>query len=985
MRKINSDGAIVITQLGQTGPSGYSGISGTSGFSAFSGGSGFSGTSGYSGTSGFTGLSGTSGTSGFTGASGSSGYSATSGQSGYSGTSGYSAFSGGSGYSGTSGVSSYSGTSGSSGYSGQSGTSATSGFSGASGLSGGSGFSGGSGSSGYSGTSGASAFSGTSGKSGYSGYSGLSGWSGTDGNLGVSGVSGYSGGSGYSGYSGTSASSGYSGKSGWSGESAASGYSGASGKSGYSGWTGISGFSAFSGISGQLGAQGATGDSGYSGVSGFGESGTSGQSGAIGESGYSGVSGWSGLGFSGPAGDSGTSGYSGYGESGTSGSSGCSGQSGLSGYSGFGESGYSGVSGWSGLGFSGPAGDSGTSGLSGESGASGLAGDSGYSGASGTGTSGYSGASGAGTSGYSGASGAAGSGQSGQSGFSGLVVGTPVDFVGYVSAYSGGTGTIIPAFSASVSGGVKYRVRFTGNYPVSNIQISLPALAYSAFKNTFADFTGGSYAEGVFTPSGDGACYFTEVGDHDPWTAAMWLETDVAGSGWSGSSGSSGATGLNVTWSAYSAAHNAFHRDGMICDTSDAAWTATLPAGPSIGQMVGIIDQKGTFATNNLTVGRNGEKIQGSASDLVCNNTNLNIELIYTGSVMGWTVKTYPGTATSGYSGQTGLGQANVIDNSNFTIYQRGTPLALTDDTYGADRWNVLTQTAGVSGLAGSSTGPGVYNWGIKQYQASAQRVMMEQIIPAEKTYAMRSTNHVLTFATYQDTGGAVNVRYAVLVWTGTADAVTSDVVADWTSGTYTNAGFFNSTTLDVVKTGNVSIADSTWVTTTVAITAAEMGATATNYIVCFFPEGTVAQNKTFYLSGIDMFAGSAYRPYVARHPALERLECRRYLQVLGTGVANERQQSGQAYSTSLALIPTSLVPSMRAIPTINVTGTLGNWYVAYGGGSTACTDITMGGSSSSNYAVIHATGTGTPLTLGSAVQLLQGASTTTIQLLAEL
>ena len=45
-------------------------------------------------------------------------------------------------------------------------------------------------------------------------------------------------------------------------------------------------------------------------------------------------------------------------------------------------------------------------------------------------------------------------------------------------------------------------------------------------------------------------------------------------------------------------------------DTS-AARTLTLPASPSVGDTISIYDATGTAATNNITIARNGSKING--------------------------------------------------------------------------------------------------------------------------------------------------------------------------------------------------------------------------------------------------------------------------------------------------------------------------------------------------------------------------------------
>ena len=79
--------------------------------------------------------------------------------------------------------------------------------------------------------------------------------------------------------------------------------------------------------------------------------------------------------------------------------------------------------------------------------------------------------------------------------------------------------------------------------------------------------------------------------------------------------------------------------NGYFCDTSSAAFTLTLPLSPSLGDEVTCVDYAGTFDTNNLTVGRNSEKIQGTAADLTVSIENAGLTLVYSGSTYGWLLK----------------------------------------------------------------------------------------------------------------------------------------------------------------------------------------------------------------------------------------------------------------------------------------------------------------------------------------------------------
>lgn len=76
--------------------------------------------------------------------------------------------------------------------------------------------------------------------------------------------------------------------------------------------------------------------------------------------------------------------------------------------------------------------------------------------------------------------------------------------------------------------------------------------------------------------------------------------------------------------------------EGYFCNTTSAAFTATLPSSASIGDFVSFVDYAGTFDTNNLTVGRNGHNIQGSAADLVVGTERAGFTLVYVDATQGW-------------------------------------------------------------------------------------------------------------------------------------------------------------------------------------------------------------------------------------------------------------------------------------------------------------------------------------------------------------
>ena len=69
-----------------------------------------------------------------------------------------------------------------------------------------------------------------------------------------------------------------------------------------------------------------------------------------------------------------------------------------------------------------------------------------------------------------------------------------------------------------------------------------------------------------------------------------------------------------TSWQAVkTTAFTAVAGEGYFINTTSGAITMTLPATPTLGDEVSFVDYAGTFDTNNLTIGRNSENIQGSA------------------------------------------------------------------------------------------------------------------------------------------------------------------------------------------------------------------------------------------------------------------------------------------------------------------------------------------------------------------------------------
>jgi hypothetical protein len=134
--------------------------------------------------------------------------------------------------------------------------------------------------------------------------------------------------------------------------------------------------------------------------------------------------------------------------------------------------------------------------------------------------------------------------------------------------------------------------------------------------------------------------------------------------------------------------------EGYFCNTTSSAFTVTLPASPSAGNQVALVDYAGTFDTNAITINPNSNKIEGGTNNLRLTGEREGVLLVYIDSTQGW-------LATSGIN--------------------EGTD-ALSPVSYSVD---FLVIAGGASGGRGSNSGGG----GAGGYRTSTQTVNVGTVI----------------------------------------------------------------------------------------------------------------------------------------------------------------------------------------------------------------------------------------------------------------
>jgi hypothetical protein len=223
--------------------------------------------------------------------------------------------------------------------------------------------------------------------------------------------------------------------------------------------------------------------------------------------------------------------------------------------------------------------------------------------------------------------------------------------------------------------------------------------------------------------------------------------------------------------------------------------------------------------------------------------------------------------------------------------------------------------------------------------QAGANR--FGAIQPIAKDLCKQYRGQTVTLTARVRINTAHTIRYAVIEWTGTADVPTTDVVNDWTSGTFTAGNFFKSTNLTITSTGSVTPGTSTLAS--ISLTAT-LGSSFNNVLVFFWVDSAEAANLDIGRVGLAIGTSTALiapRPY-----PLEQRLCDWLFQMYDVFATNSSVSVGQAYSATQALAALVFRAPMRIAPTGSVSA----------GSDFACVNATA--SSANSCAAVAFSGT---------------------------
>jgi hypothetical protein len=318
------------------------------------------------------------------------------------------------------------------------------------------------------------------------------------------------------------------------------------------------------------------------------------------------------------------------------------------------------------------------------------------------------------------------------------------------------------------------------------------------------------------------------------------------------------------------------------------------------------VAQDDSNAIQNALVDAKGDLIAATAND-----TPARLAVGTNGQVL-----TADSTAATGLawatasSGSTNMAGKNGCLNSNFSVWQRGTSIALTTTAYTADRWQGYRAVAG-STVSRQATGD-TTNLAFIQYCARVQRdlantstskIYIGQAFETINSIAYAGKTVTLSFyaragANYSSASSGLDV--ALRTGTGTDQNMT-------TAG-YTGSSNIVSTTQAITTT---------WTRYTFSGTAAST-ATEIGLEFSYTPVGTALANDYFEITGVQLeiaSSASAYSPNASTQQA-ELAACQRYYYRNTAGSANAfLSVANPATSTTIVEVGYVLPVTMRIAP----------------------------------------------------------------------
>jgi hypothetical protein len=250
-------------------------------------------------------------------------------------------------------------------------------------------------------------------------------------------------------------------------------------------------------------------------------------------------------------------------------------------------------------------------------------------------------------------------------------------------------------------------------------------------------------------------------------------------------SGTATGFGTNFDATVKTSDFNAAKNTGYFINTTSAGVVVTLPASPSLGDQITLVDYAGTFDTNGLGINLNGNKVNGVTTATGITTERQSCILTYSDATQGWLV--------------TAAGVPSFLASLTITfITAAGSLGTITDAQRSSYTLSTAAATANFGGLS-YSIQSGSLPGGLSLNSSTAAITGTATAVITETTYTftVRAAS-TLSASTYQERTFSITVQEPAAYVTATGGTVT-------TSGDYKIHAFTGPGTFSVSSAGNTA------------------------------------------------------------------------------------------------------------------------------------------------------------------------------------
>lgn len=351
--------------------------------------------------------------------------------------------------------------------------------------------------------------------------------------------------------------------------------------------------------------------------------------------------------------------------------------------------------------------------------------------------------------------------------------------------------------------------------------------------------------------------------------------------------------GLYDNGHAYAANDGVISSEGRGCYALQSTTGHAPPSYPTLANAYwSVFAEKGADGTDGTDgdntadlVDAKGDLLVGSAADdldrMAVGANGLSL-IANSGATLGLS---WAELMTDGVYRQALINGSFQVNQKGVAAYTAATVPANSDDTYLHDMWTLLSDGNDIADVSAEATVIPTGGAAAVKFEVETQNKKFGYIQFIENKDAIKYAGKVasLQFKARTTTGKVIrNIRAAVLSWSSTADAVTSDVVSVW-GAQGTNPTLAANWTAENTAANLALVAD-TWTTYKIENISIDTASMANLAVFIWVDDTDCAVDDLLYIADVQLNQGAVCLPYLPRRYEDEVARCSYPISFVPTG-----------------------------------------------------------------------------------------------------